>query len=248
MDACRRKGIDRVVVTDHDNIAGGRAAHELDPERVIVGEEIMTTRGEILAAFVQQEIPPRLSPEETIRRLRDQGAFISVSHPFDAWRSGGWDEPDLLAITPLVDAIEVFNSRCVSPEYNRQALAFAQQHHLAGTVGSDAHAPFELGRSTLLLEPFVDADGLRGVLRAAQARTRLSPPWFHLVSRYAKLRKQINGPSQSRPINPTPGPAPLLGRGVDGKIDGLAGFTAKPSIFPGLFATAPSKSLTLRKP
>ncbi len=31
VEACRRKGIDRVVVTDHDNIRGGRAAHELDP-------------------------------------------------------------------------------------------------------------------------------------------------------------------------------------------------------------------------
>ena len=192
VEACRRKGIDRVIVTDHDNIRGGRAAQALDPERVIVGEEIMTTRGEILAAFVTDEIPPRLSPEETIRRLRDQGAFISVSHPFDAWRSGAWDEPDLLEIAPLVDAIEVFNSRCVSPEYNRQAMAFAEQHHLAGTVGSDAHAAFELGRSVLLLEPFADADGLRRVIRAATPRTLLSPPWIHVVSRYAKVRKQIN--------------------------------------------------------
>ena len=192
VEACRRKGIDRVVVTDHDNIRGGRAAHELDPEHVIVGEEIMTTRGEILASFVTEEIPPRLSPQETIRRLRAQGAFISVSHPFDAWRSGGWDEPDLLEIAPLVDAIEIFNSRCVSPDFNRQALAFARQHNLAGTVGSDAHAAFELGRSVLLLDPFEDADGLRRVIRDATATTLISPPWFHLVSRYAKVRKQIN--------------------------------------------------------
>ena len=192
VDACRRKGIDRVIVTDHDNIRGGIAAHAIDPERVIVGEEIMTTRGEILAAFVTEEIPPRLSPQETIHRLRDQGAFISVSHPFDAWRSGGWDEPDLLEIAPLVDAIEIFNSRCVVPAYNEQAIAFARQHDLAGTVGSDAHAAFELGRSVLLLEPFTDAAGLRRVIRAAAAKTLLSPPWFHLVSRYAKVRKQIN--------------------------------------------------------
>ncbi len=192
VEACRRKGIDRVIVTDHDNILGGVAAHALDPERVIVGEEIMTTRGEILAAFLTEQVPPRLTPQETIRRLRDQGAFISVSHPFDAWRRGAWDEPDLLEIAPLVDAIEVFNSRCVSPAYNEQAMAFARQHDLAGTVGSDAHAPFELGRSVLLLQPFADADGLRRVIRSAKPETLLSPPWFHLVSRYAKVRKQIN--------------------------------------------------------
>src|SRR5512138_609687 len=185
--AARRKGIDRLIITDHNTIAGARAAQVLDPELVIVGEEIMTTRGEILAAFVKEEVPPRLTPQETIRRLRDQGAFISVSHPFDAWRSGGWDEPDLLEIAPLVDAIEVFNSRCVSPAYNEQAMQFARAHDLAGTVGSDAHAPFELGRSVLLLEPFEDADGLRRVIRRATASTLISPPWFHFVSRYAKL-------------------------------------------------------------
>ena len=92
VETCRRKGIDRVIVTDHNSIAGAQAAQVLDPELVIVGEEIMTTRGEILAAFVQDEIPAGLSPQETIHRLKEQGAFISVSHPFDKLRSGGWKE------------------------------------------------------------------------------------------------------------------------------------------------------------
>src|SRR5687768_598938 len=73
--AARRKGLDRVVVTDHNSISGARSAQALDPDLVIVGEEIMTTRGEILAAFLTEEIPPGLTPRETIRRLRDQGSF-----------------------------------------------------------------------------------------------------------------------------------------------------------------------------
>ena len=113
VDTCRRKGIDRVVITDHNTIGGAQAAQSLDPQLVIVGEEIMTTRGEILAAFVREEIPKGLSPTETIQRLKDQGAFISVSHPFDEWREGGWQEADLMEILPHVDAIEVYNSRCM---------------------------------------------------------------------------------------------------------------------------------------
>ncbi|KAA0272124.1 MAG: PHP domain-containing protein, partial [Chloroflexi bacterium] len=66
--AARRRGLDRVVITDHNSVAGARAAQALDPELVIVGEEIMTTRGEILAAFVTEEIPAGLTPLETIRR------------------------------------------------------------------------------------------------------------------------------------------------------------------------------------
>jgi len=191
VDACRRKGIDRVVVTDHNTIAGARAAQALDPERVIVGEEIMTTRGEILAAFVGEEIPAGLTPQETIRRLKDQGAFISVSHPFDTMRKGGWKEPDLLEILPEVDAIEVYNSRCMFPRFNREARQFAEKHNLAGTVGSDAHVTFELGRSLLLLEPFEGPDELRRVIRKGIEKVKWSLPWVHLTSRYSSVYKKV---------------------------------------------------------
>jgi predicted metal-dependent phosphoesterase TrpH len=190
---CRRKGIDRVVVTDHNTIAGARAAQAIDPELVLVGEEIATTRGEILAAFVTEEIPMGLTPQETIRRLKDQGAFISVSHPFDQQRSGHWQEEHLLEILPQVDAIEIYNSRCMRPRFNREALQFAEKHHLAGTVGSDAHAAFELGRSLLLLEPFEGPEELRNVIRKGIPKVKWSPPWVHLTSRYAVVYKMLKG-------------------------------------------------------
>lgn len=190
---CRRKGIDRVVVTDHNTIAGARAAQEIDPELVIVGEEIMTTRGEILAAFVSEEIPKGLTPGETIRRLKDQGAFISVSHPFDRWRSGHWQKQDLLEIVPGVDAIEVYNSRCMLPEFNETAQQFAEMHQLAGTVGSDAHTAFELGQSLMELEPFRGPEGLRSVIRRGIPRVRRSPAWVRLTSRYAVVYKKLKG-------------------------------------------------------
>jgi hypothetical protein len=187
-----RKGLDRVVVTDHNTIAGALATQELDPGRVIVGEEIMTTRGEVLAAFVRSEIPPGLSPQETITRLREQGAFISISHPFDAHRKGGWQEQHLLEVLALVDAIETYNSRCMWPGHNRLAHQFADTHGVAGTVGSDAHTCWELGRSTLELPLFGNAGELRQVIRQGRPYTRWSPPWIHVSSRYAVVRKRMH--------------------------------------------------------
>lgn len=187
----RRKGIDRLIVTDHNSIAGARAAQNIDPELIIVGEEIMTTKGEILAAFVTEEIPPYLTPLETIRLLKEQGAFISVSHPFDELRKGGWREGDLLEILPHVDAIEVYNSRCMFPRFNRRAGLFAQRYNIAGTVGSDAHTAFEVGRSFLLLDQFTGPDEMREVIRRGIPKVKWSPPWFHLTSRYASILKKI---------------------------------------------------------
>ena len=190
--AARRRGIDRVVVTDHNSIAGARQAHRLDPGRIIVGEEIMTTRGEILAAYVTEEVPAGLSPVEAIRRLRGQGAFISVSHPFDRLRKGGWALADLMEIVPLVDAIEAFNSRCMSKRFNIEAGEFARRNGIPVTVGSDAHAAFELGRALLLVEPFEGPDEMRKVLPGGVPRVKMSPIWVHLVSRYASMRKGKN--------------------------------------------------------
>jgi predicted metal-dependent phosphoesterase TrpH len=189
--AARKKGIDRLIITDHNSISGAVAAHALDPELVIVGEEIMTTRGEILASFVKEEIPADLSPKDTISRLKEQGAFISISHPFDELRKGGWQEDDLLEILPDVDAIEVYNSRCMYPRFNHRAQAFAEKHHLVGTVGSDAHAAFEVGRSVLLLDPFNGPEELRAVIRSGIPQVKWSPWWVHLTSRYASTLKKL---------------------------------------------------------
>ncbi len=189
LDVCQRRDIDRIAITDHNTIAGALIAKELDPERVIVGEEIKTTQGEILALFVKQEIPAGLQPLEVIARLRDQDAFISVSHPFDIARSGHWELENLLKIAPLIDAVEIFNSRCGRTIYNNRAQEFAHQHHLLGTAGSDAHSLVEIGRATFQLPNFHDAESLRHALKNGKLQGRLSAPWVHLSSRYAVWRK-----------------------------------------------------------
>ncbi len=189
--AARRQGLDRLIVTDHNSTGGALEAQRLAPELVIVGEEIMTTRGELLAAFVKEELPAGLEPRDAIRRLRAQGAFISVSHPFDLFRGGHWELSDLLEIVPLVDAIETFNSRCMEMGPNLAAREFASLHDLPGTVGSDAHTAREVGRATLLLDEFSDADGLRSVIRGAREIVRLSSPAIHLSSRFATVLKKV---------------------------------------------------------
>jgi predicted metal-dependent phosphoesterase TrpH len=190
---CRRRGIDRVVVTDHNTIAGALAAKELDPELVIVGEEILTTEGELLAAYVRDEVPQGLPPKEAIARLRSQGAFISVSHPFDVTRGANWKPGTLEQIAPLVDAVEVFNARCLKRSFNHKAAEFAKAHGLPGTVGSDAHTRPEYGRATLRLPEFDDAAGLKRAMPAAETETRYSGIGVRVGSRYAAIKHSMTG-------------------------------------------------------
>jgi predicted metal-dependent phosphoesterase TrpH len=189
--ACDRRGIDLVAVTDHNSIAGALEAARLDPARVIVGEEILTTEGEILGYFMQEEIPSGLPPQEVVQRLKDQGAVISVSHPFDLTRGCRWAPGTLEALLPLLDALEVFNARCWSDEPNNRAAALAGESGLAGTAGSDAHFPGEVGQAYLSMPAFVDAQSFRSGLSKAEVRGRRSIPLVHLLSRYAVIRKSL---------------------------------------------------------
>ncbi len=189
LEICERKGIERLAITDHNTIEGALEAAALDPTRFIVGEEIKTTEGELLGYFMQERIPPRLSPEETIGRLRDQGAFISVAHPLDPLRGGAWSEVNLRRILPLVDALEVFNARTLGSAPNDRAKALAEEAGLLGTAGSDAHGYVEVGRAGLRLPAFEDAVTMKEALNNAEVVGRLSSPFVHLISRYAVWRK-----------------------------------------------------------
>src|SRR5579859_4340428 len=188
---CAQRGIDRLAVTDHNAIAGALEMKALAPELVIVGEEVMTSQGELLGFFLRERVPAGLPPLEAIARLREQGAAISVSHPFDRLLHGAWKEPDLAAIIDLVDAIEVFNSRCIYAEDNARALAFAREHDKLGSVGSDAHSHRELGRAVLKMPMAGSATDLVAGFAAGERVTQLSSPAIHFTSRWAKLRKRL---------------------------------------------------------
>lgn len=191
----RRRGIDRLAVTDHNNLEGALEAHSMDPDRIIVGEEIWTTQGELLGYYLTEPVPAKLSPMETIERLRAQGAVISVSHPLDPMRGGAWDEAELREILPYVDAVEVFNARGFIRAANRRAAELAREFGLPGTAGSDSHAYLEVGRTRLRLPAFTDAEGMRAALQEAEVLGRLSSPFVHFFSRWAAFRKRYFPPS-----------------------------------------------------
>ncbi len=191
INLCRQRNIHRIAITDHNTAEGALAMQKIAPDLVIVGEEIMTTEGEILAYFVRESIPAGLTPIETIRRLRDQGAIISVSHPFDRLRKGAWGEEALTRIARQVDAIEIFNARCLYKGDNQQALDYAQKHNLKGTAGSDAHSWPEYGRAMTQLAPFSNAQEFLHAIQSASFIKNYSHAYVHGLSTAAKWSKKL---------------------------------------------------------
>ena len=182
-------GLGKLIFTDHNSIAEGLRMQKLYPDFVIVGEEILTTKAEILAIFVKEEIPKDIEPLEALKRLRDQGAFISLSHPYAPFRFR-WREEEMEAFSPYLDAIEIANARCTGG-MNQSAAKFAADHGLCGTAGSDAHGVPELGAMGLELPDFHTAEELRKSIKTAKVFGKESPFGVRVYSRGAVLRKAL---------------------------------------------------------
>lgn len=191
IEAARKRGLGKVAVTDHNAIQGAIRAHALAPELVIVGEEILTKKGEMLGYFLQEEIPSGLSPMETIKRLQAQGAVISIPHAFDPFRSS-WSRQDLEELAPHIDAIEVFNARCFTKKMNQRAREFASEHELLGTAGSDGHWHKEVGNGYLVLPDFSTAEEMRASMKKAEVGGSRAPFWVRFYSSYVRFYRILH--------------------------------------------------------
>jgi len=193
IEACRGRGLDKVAITDHNTIAGALALSEMAPDLVIVGEEIKTKVGEIIAYFLTEEVPKGLPLEEAIARVRQQGGVVGVPHPLDRLRREALGRTHLLSIIEQVDLLEVFNARTVFPADNRRALELAREHGLLATAGSDAHTPGEIGQAYVEMPAFNDRDEFLRSLAEGQIVGRLTSPLIHLASTWAKLVEKLRG-------------------------------------------------------
>mgnify|MGYP002762159292 FL=1 len=151
VDTAVNAGLDGIAITNHDTLAGYDEVAALAPAdlTVIPGVEVTTTQGHLLALYVNAE-PPQTNPITVIEHIHEQDGVAVLSHPFDRFRD--YYDTNLEAIASRVDGVEVQNSRCLLPRFNRRAREYATQHDLAVTGGSDAHFPMEVGRSTTVCD------------------------------------------------------------------------------------------------
>ena len=183
-------GLDVVCATDHNTVEGGLRLREIaDGFRVIVGEEILSRDGEIIGLFLERTIPSRLSAEETIARIREQGGVVSVPHPFSRNRLNHIRRAALDRIRTSIDAIEIFNAREAFTADNLRAAQYASDHDIAGAVASDAHRPAEVGAAWLEMDDFVDRDGFVAALPGGTVNGELSGRIVHLWTRMDVIRK-----------------------------------------------------------
>lgn len=181
----KRKKIDAIALTDHNEIEGAQELKRIAPEwlTVIVGEEVATKQGDIIGLFLKEKIAPYQDIRETIRQIKSRGGLVFVPHPLDRLRSNAVGAVALEAIKKEIDAVEVFNARNVFSADNQKAKRWAGENNIIPFVGSDAHFAKEFGKATCLVDEFIGKDTFRKSLSAGQFQFTKSSLVFHLLTK-----------------------------------------------------------------
>lgn len=201
LETARRRGVDRIAVTDHDRTAAALRLRDRHPERVIPGEEVRTAEGiDVIGLYLEDEIPRGTPAEEACARIREQGGLVYLPHPYARGKGGGGAYAEALA--PLVDVVEAFNARLHPGSLNGPARALARRHGLPVGAGSDAHTLAEVGGAWVEVpEHPNEPEALLEALERGTVRGETAPWHVHLASTWAKVRKRLPGaPSVSPPV------------------------------------------------
>jgi predicted metal-dependent phosphoesterase TrpH len=168
-EAVHAAGIDVLCITDHNAVAGAqRLRSELDC-RVVIGEELRTTAGEVIGLFLTERVPMGMPPLQTAQAIRDQGGVVYIPHPFDPMRRN-LSETALIELTEagFVDAIEVLNAKTSLASLNQRARDFATAHGLRAGAGSDAHVPLAIGAACVDMPDFDSPTAFLAALEQGQ--------------------------------------------------------------------------------
>ncbi len=159
IEQAKKKNLGCIAVCDHGNVNGSVALNKMELTcKIIISEEIKTNEGEIIGLFLKETIPNFMSPEDTIKAIREQNGIVCIPHPFDPYRGSAMQEETLERIHDLIDIVEVRNSRTIPFQKMERPLEFAQKYAKLQSGGSDAHVPNEIGRTYVEMPDFTGRD------------------------------------------------------------------------------------------
>ena len=183
-----------IAITDHNSIEGAIAAKEISTIPVIIGEEIKSTEGEITGLFLQEYIEPGLSPIETAKRIKAQGALVSIPHPFTGMGRSSLSRSTVESLLSYVDIVERFNARTSSKSLNNEAEDFSITTGIPSTAVSDSHTLKELGSTFTMLPEFeLNPENLMNALQEATYELHSASFFVHFASTFNKFQRRIRG-------------------------------------------------------
>jgi predicted metal-dependent phosphoesterase TrpH len=156
----RARGLDGVAVTEHNNFDPPHLPGVL----IIPGVEVSSRDGHVLALGVKQMVQARLSADDTITQIHDQGGIAVIPHPHDPVSK--CVKIAHLKVRP--DAVETVNADALSFYIsNWLARRDARKFQLPEVGGSDSHIPESIGDAYTVIDS--SSGSVQDVLEAIRA-------------------------------------------------------------------------------
>jgi predicted metal-dependent phosphoesterase TrpH len=191
IERCQQLGINCIAIADHGTAEGGLEMQKIAPFKVIVAEEILTTEGEIMGMFLKETIPSGITPQEAIKRIREQDGLVNLQHPFETIRGSSLKESAVYEIAKDIDMVEVLNSRSPFPSSANRAREFAEKYHLPAGAGSDAHTIQEIGNAYIEIPDFNTKEDFLKSVAQGKIYGKRSGVFVHFYSVWAKVKGKI---------------------------------------------------------
>ncbi len=182
----RQLGLDGIAITDHNSTESSRKTIDFGRDIkgfvIVRGVEVSSSEGHVLGYGVSEDIPRDLSPEETVRRIVEQGGVAVAAHPYRFWSGLG----EKATLGTNFDVYEVRNAR-TSRRGNERADSLARSGGKSRVGGSDGHFIDEIGRAFTVLDSHYDREddvlqaiakrisGVGGLHRGIRATLRYVP-------------------------------------------------------------------------
>ncbi len=154
----RFKGIDAIVVTDHNTVA----LHKIENINSILfipGIEVKTVFGHVLGVDLQDDLDMKLLEENPVETIHEIGGFCILAHPFDSRGNRKMKRIE------GIDAVEVINSSSSLFNLNlKLSRAYAKMLDLPEVAGSDSHIPSAVGDAFVEVEDTEFSNAMKSIL------------------------------------------------------------------------------------
>lgn len=192
---CLKCGIQYVAITEHNNIQGAQEFRAYCKKRgnkikVILGEEIMTTGGEIIGLYIHDNIPAMHTPAETVKMIKEQGGIVYIPHPYDEKRlKTVLKERYIRELKNQIDCIECHNGRNISEMYDTKQYRLAEKYGIPKVIGADAHTYFEVGRNYMEMD--FPPDNKENFLKSLQSVSLFPAPCLSFCHQLTRMDRII---------------------------------------------------------
>jgi hypothetical protein len=180
-----------IAITEHDDLraaltareAWARGSYRFD---VIVGEEVTTIEGHLLALFLEEPVPSLQPLAPTLEAVHRQGGLCIIAHPM-SWLTRSIGQRTIERIQRegrdgiSFDGIESSGSPAARVSFKKARRLNRERYHLAEVGGSDAHFLQAVGASYTTFDGSTPQELRQAILdHATAAEVGRYPSWREL--------------------------------------------------------------------